>query len=67
MKLILVHSKGFSDLHSISYEEILSGNGFGLDEVRAGIKILSDIKSSTVIEHDKDAHYLLKKYEILCT
>lgn len=53
--------KGFSDLHSISYEEILSGNGFGLDVVEAGIKILSDIKSSAVIEHDKDAHYLLKK------
>lgn len=32
---------GFSDLHTKSYEEILSGNGFGIDTIKKSIDIVS--------------------------
>jgi UDP-N-acetyl-2-amino-2-deoxyglucuronate dehydrogenase len=31
-------SKGFTDLHTLSYQEIVNGNGFGLDEARASVE-----------------------------
>ena len=38
-------SGGFTDLHTRSYEEILKGNGFGLDEARKSIEIVSNIRN----------------------
>lgn len=35
----------FSDLHTESYKQILDGNGFGIDEVRPSIKLVSKIRS----------------------
>jgi len=37
-------SGGFTDLHTKSYEEILNGNGFGLNEARKSIEIVSTIR-----------------------
>ena len=37
-------SEGFTDLHTKSYEEIVAGRGFGLDEVRASIDIVSTFR-----------------------
>jgi len=37
-------SHGFTELHTKSYEEILSGNGFGIEDVRKSIEIVSDIR-----------------------
>jgi UDP-N-acetyl-2-amino-2-deoxyglucuronate dehydrogenase len=37
-------SGGFTDLHTRSYEEILKGNGFGLQEARRSIEIVSTIR-----------------------
>jgi acetyltransferase-like isoleucine patch superfamily enzyme len=34
-------SEGCTDLHARSYEEIVAGRGFGLDEVRSSIDIVS--------------------------
>ena len=34
-------SEGFTDLHTRSYQEIIAGRGFGLDEVRSSIDIVS--------------------------
>jgi UDP-N-acetyl-2-amino-2-deoxyglucuronate dehydrogenase len=42
-------SGGFTDLHTRSYEEILNGNGFGLDEACRSIEIVSDIRHKEVI------------------
>ncbi len=36
-------SEGFTDLHTRSYEEILAGRGFGLDEVRPSIEVVSAV------------------------
>ena len=37
-------SDGFTELHTRSYEEILKGNGFGLEEARNSIEIVSNIR-----------------------
>jgi len=37
-------SGGFTDLHTLSYQEILKGNGFGLEETRQSIEIVHDIR-----------------------
>lgn len=39
-------SEGFTDLHTKSYEEILNGHGFGLDEAQASIDLVYQIRNS---------------------
>jgi UDP-N-acetyl-2-amino-2-deoxyglucuronate dehydrogenase len=39
-------SEGFTDLHNKSYEEILKGNGFGLDDARRSIELAHRIRVS---------------------
>ncbi|MDR1791923.1 MAG: Gfo/Idh/MocA family oxidoreductase [Bacteroidales bacterium] len=39
---------GFEDLHTESYKQILSGNGFGLQEAKAGIEIVQQIRNATL-------------------
>lgn len=54
-------SGGFKDLHTRSYEEILSGNGFGLDEAYGSIDIVSQIRKMTPIGLKDDYHPFCKK------
>lgn len=42
-------SDGFTDLHIRSYEEILAGRGFGLEENRVAIETVSHIRNSPVV------------------
>lgn len=42
-------SGGFTDLHTKSYEEILKGNGFGLDEAYGSISMVSAIRNLAAI------------------
>lgn len=42
-------SDGFTDLHTVSYEKILNGNGFGLVDARPCIEIAHDIREATPI------------------
>ena len=37
-------SEGFTELHTISYKHILEGGGFGLEEARNSINIVSTIR-----------------------
>lgn len=39
-------SRGFTDLHTISYQEILKGNGFGLKDAIECIRIVHKIRSA---------------------
>tara|TARA_B100000963_G_scaffold210008_1_gene182966 strand:- start:22300 stop:23193 length:894 start_codon:yes stop_codon:yes gene_type:complete len=39
-------SKGFTDLHTVSYEKILSGEGYGLKDAKKSIEIVSKIRNS---------------------
>jgi UDP-N-acetyl-2-amino-2-deoxyglucuronate dehydrogenase len=40
-------SGGFTDLHTRSYEEVLAGRGFGLEENRVAIETVAQIRSSS--------------------
>jgi UDP-N-acetyl-2-amino-2-deoxyglucuronate dehydrogenase len=42
-------SDGFTDLHTRSYEEILAGNGFGLEENRVAIETVATIRNAPII------------------
>lgn len=42
-------SEGFTDLHTRSYEEILAGRGFGLEENRVAIETVAHIRSSDIL------------------
>ncbi|MBK7215145.1 MAG: Gfo/Idh/MocA family oxidoreductase [Bacteroidales bacterium] len=39
-------SEGFTDLHTRSYEHILGGNGFGLEDARRSIEIVQTIRET---------------------
>ena len=40
----LEFSEGFTDLHTQSYRDILAGNGFGLEDARKSIEIVSSLR-----------------------
>ena len=54
-------SGGFTELHTRSYEEILKGSGFGLDEARKSIDIVSTIRNLEPIGLRGDYHPFCKK------
>jgi UDP-N-acetyl-2-amino-2-deoxyglucuronate dehydrogenase len=54
-------SGGFTDLHTRSYEEILKGNGFGLDEAYGSIQTVSSIRRTSPIGLNADSHPFCKK------
>ena len=49
-------SDGFTDLHTISYREILAGRGFGLEENRVAIETVSHIRSASLSPLSGDHH-----------
>lgn len=53
-------SEGFTELHTESYKNILSGNGFGLEDARQCIQIVHDIRNSSPIGLFGDYHPLCK-------
>ena len=54
-------SGGFKDLHTTSYEEILKGNGFGLDDAYGSIDIVSQIRNMEPIGLKGEYHPFCKK------
>jgi len=52
-------SGGFTDLHTRSYEEILAGRGFGLDENRGAIETVSAIRNAPISPLTGDYHPFL--------
>lgn len=51
-------SGGFTNLHTKSYEEIIAGNGFGIEETRQAINIVHDIRSTKPIGLKGEYHPL---------
>ena len=39
-------SKGFTDLHTVSYEKIIGGNGYGLKDAKSSVDIVSKIREN---------------------
>ena len=56
-------SGGFADLHTRSYERILSGHGFGLEENRVAIQTVADIRHAEPLGLVNDYHPLLSRLE----
>ena len=42
-------SKGFTDLHTLSYQAIIDGKGFGLEEARPSIEVVHTIRNAEVV------------------
>lgn len=53
-------SEGFTDLHARSYQEILAGRGFGLEENRTAIETVAAIRVSTPVGAKGDYHPSLR-------
>ncbi|HEY8274059.1 MAG TPA: Gfo/Idh/MocA family oxidoreductase [Pseudolabrys sp.] len=49
-------SEGFTDLHVLSYREILAGNGFGVEVVRPSVEIASEIRTMPLSNAGAAAH-----------
>ena len=54
-------SGGFTDLHTTSYQEILAGRGFGLEENRTAITTVANIRNASIAPLTGDYHPYLKK------
>jgi len=54
-------SGGFTDLHTRSYEEILKGNGFGLDEAYGSIRTVSTIRNLPAVGLEGNYHPFCRK------
>lgn len=57
----LEFSEGFTDLHTLSYQEILNGNGFGIENARTSIEIAHQIRISKVLGLVGDYHPFANK------
>jgi UDP-N-acetyl-2-amino-2-deoxyglucuronate dehydrogenase len=53
-------SDGFTDLHTQSYRDILTGKGFGLEEARNSIQIVHDIRHALPLGLKGDYHPLAR-------
>jgi UDP-N-acetyl-2-amino-2-deoxyglucuronate dehydrogenase len=54
-------SKGFTDLHTLTYQEILAGNGFGLKDARQSVESAYIIRNAKPVGLQGDYHPFLKK------
>jgi UDP-N-acetyl-2-amino-2-deoxyglucuronate dehydrogenase len=55
-------SEGFADLHTRSYEEILAGRGFGVNEVRNSVDIVSAFRSRPLELRAGERHPFVDRY-----
>jgi UDP-N-acetyl-2-amino-2-deoxyglucuronate dehydrogenase len=55
-------SEGFTDLHTRSYEEILAGNGYGIEDVRPSVEIVSALRSKPIELRAGDQHPFVRGY-----
>lgn len=53
-------SGGFTDLHTITYQNILNGNGFGIDDARESIELTDFVRNAKPIGLKGDYHPFLK-------
>lgn len=61
----LEFSDGFTDLHTASYQDILEGGGFGLEESRQSIDIVHQIRNSTIIKEKEYVHPFLNELKLI--
>lgn len=54
-------SEGFTDLHTRSYQEILAGRGYGLEDVRFCVEVVSQFRTLPVVANG-ERHPFVDKY-----
>ena len=54
-------STGFTDLHTVVYQNTLEGNGFGLEVARPSIDLVHSIRNSNLIEVNDNIHPELER------
>jgi len=54
-------TEGFTDLHTRTYEEILAGRGYGLEDAKPAVDIASNIRRSRTVGLQGDYHPMLEK------
>lgn len=52
-------TSGFTNLHTDSYQKIIGGHGFGIDEARPAIELVHNIRHSRVNKGKGEEHFLL--------
>lgn len=57
----LEFSGGFTDLHTQSYENIITGNGYGLEDNRSAIETVEKIREQEVVLNKEHYHPLMSK------
>lgn len=57
----LEFSGGFTDLHTQSYQRILDGRGYGIEENRAAIETVEVMRKADLVINPANPHPLLKK------
>lgn len=53
-------SEGFTDLHTLVYQDILAGKGHGVADARPSIELAYALRTATVVPVDADAHPQLR-------
>jgi UDP-N-acetyl-2-amino-2-deoxyglucuronate dehydrogenase len=61
----LEFSDGFTDLHTVSYREILAGRGFGLRDARPSIEIVQQIRDAKLEPVSEGCHPMCAQVEAL--
>lgn len=62
----LEFSEGFTDLHTLVYREILTGNGYGIRDARPSIQLAYDIRHlKPVSAMGQDVHPALKRLDLI--
>lgn len=57
----LEFSGGFTDLHTQSYQQVLAGNGCGIEENRVAIETVEVIRVAPIVDNPVNPHPLLVK------
>ena len=52
-------SEGFTDLHTVLYQNILEGKGYGLVDARPSVYIVNSIRNNNPIGNTGDYHPLI--------
>lgn len=55
----LEFSKGFEDLHTVSYREILAGRGFTIADARPSIELVHQIRNQELLPESNNTHPLV--------
>jgi UDP-N-acetyl-2-amino-2-deoxyglucuronate dehydrogenase len=53
-------SEGFADLHTLSYQDVLAGGGFGLEAARPAIELVHTIRNAQPVGRVGEYHPLLQ-------